>query len=185
MSDTAVINSQAAGRYALALLDLAEESKSLKSVEKSVKALKSMIAGSGDIQAMIASPVFATDDKVAALTALAAKAKLHKDVGNFVGLVAKNHRAAELPSIIDAFEKLVAKKRGTSSAVVTSAKKLTPAQLKSLKANLKKSIGKDVVIETKVDADLLGGFIVKIGSRLYDSSLKTKLDGLKLAMKEV
>ena len=185
MSDTGVINSQAADRYAKAVLELAQETKSLKSVEKNLKSLGNMIAGSPDLRRMISSPVVSEDDKASALTAICVKAKFHKTATQFAGLVAKNRRAAELPQIISAFEARLAKQRGTSKAIVTSAQKLTAAELASLKSNLKKSLGKDVVIETNVDADLLGGFVVKIGSRLYDSSLKTKLEGLKLAMKEV
>ena len=185
MSDTGVINSQAAERYAKAVLELAEDGNSLKTVEKNLKSLQSMIASDANLARMISSPIHSPDDKAAALGAICAKAKFHKTTAQFAGLVAKNHRAAELPQIISAFEARLAKKRGTSSALVTSAQKLTAAQLTSIKTNLKKSLGKDVVVETKVDPDLLGGFVVKIGSRLYDSSLKTKLEGLKLAMKEV
>ena len=185
MSDTGVINSQAADRYAKAVLELAQENKSLKSVEKNLISLKKMIATDANLRRMIDSPVVSEDDKSAALSAICAKAKFHKTTQQFVGLVAKNHRAAELPQIISAFEARLAAQRGTSTAVVTSAQKLTAAQLKSIKTNLKKSLGKDVALETKVDPDLLGGFVVQIGSRLYDSSLKTKLEGLKLAMKEV
>ncbi len=185
MSDTGVINSQAADRYAKAVLELASDNKSLKTVEKNLLAFKKMLSADAKLARVIDSPVFSPDDKASALSAICAKAKFHKTTQQFVGLVAKNRRAAELPQIISAFEARLAAQRGTSSAVVTSAQKLTAAQLKSIKANLKKSLGKDVVVETKVDPDLLGGFVVKIGSRLYDSSLKTKLEGLKLAMKEV
>jgi len=185
VSDTSVINSEAADRYAKAAFELATESKSLKKIEKDLKSLASMMSSNADLGRLINSPVFNPEDQASALMAVCTKAKFSKLTSQFVGTVAKNRRASELPQIISAFEARAARERGTSSAVVTSAQKLTPAQLKSLKLNLKKSIGKDVDIETKVDPDLLGGFVVKIGSRLYDSSLKTKLEGLKLAMKEV
>lgn len=185
MSDTDVIASEAARRYATALLDAAKEGKSLKTAEKDLKTLKSLFASSEDLTRMASSPVFKTEDKVSAVLAMAKKAKLGKLVTNFVGTVAQNGRTAEIPAMIQAFEDIVARERGTSKAVVTSATKLTAAQLASLKSNLKKSLGKSVDIETAIDPDLLGGFVVQIGSRLFDSSLKTKLEGIKLAMKEV
>ena len=185
MSDKSVISSEAADRYAKAAFELASEAKSLKTVEKNLKSLKAMLADNDNLRRLINSPVFNPDDQAQALAAVCAKAKFSKLTSQIVGLIAKNRRAAEIPQIIAAFDARVARERGTSSAIVTSAIKLTAAELTSLKSNLKKSLGKDVDIETKVDPDLLGGFIVKVGSRLYDSSLKTKLEGLKLAMKEV
>ena len=102
----------------------------------------------------------------------------------FVGTVAENRRAGEIPAILSSFEDMLAQRKGSSVAKVTSAQKLTPAQLTSLKSNLKKSLGRPVEVETSVDPDLLGGFIVRVGSQLYDSSLKTKLADLKIALKE-
>lgn len=185
MSNPDVITTEAAGRYAKALFELAEESKSLNTVEKSLAKLKAAFAKNADMQRLIESPVIAIEDQVASLTAIARKAKLGPLVVQFVGLVAQNRRAADLPSIIKAFEDMAARKRGGMIAKVTSAKKLTGAELASLKSNLKKSLGHSVDVETSVDADLLGGFVVRLGSRLYDHSLKTKLEDLKIAMKEV
>ena len=185
MSDTDVIATEAAGRYATALLDLSKETKSLKTVEKDVKALKKLFASSETIQAMASNPVFKIEDKVKAIMALCKSAKIGKTVSNFAGMAAQNRRAAEIPAMLKAFQEQLAKERGASKAVVTSASKLSAAQLASLKTNLKKSLGKSVDIETNIDPDLLGGFVVQIGSRLFDSSLKTKLEGIKLAMKEV
>ena len=184
MSNEIAITSEAAGRYASALLALAEETKSLKSVEKDLKNLKSMFAKNKDLVDVASSPVLANADKAKALLALATKAKLGKLTKNFIGTVAENGRAGELPSIIAAFEKILAERQGSQNAVITSAKKLTAAQVKSIAASLKKSLGHAVSVETKVDPDLLGGFAVKVGSKYYDATLKTKLDGLKLALKE-
>ena len=184
MSNADMITGEAARRYAKALLDLTEETKSLKSVEKDLKTLKGLFVKSEDLRAVASSPVMATTDKVAALMAIVKKAKLGKLVSQFVGTVAENHRAVQLPEIITAFEEMLAKKRGTQNAQVVSAQKLTAAQLNSIKAQLKKSIGRDVSIEASVDPDLLGGFAVKIGSRYFDNTLKTRLEGLKMAMKE-
>ena len=184
MSQSDVITGEAPKRYAQALLELAEDAKSLKTVEKDVKTLKGIFAKSGDMTEMANSPVISLDDKVSALTAIAKKAKLNALTTQFVGTVAKNRRAADIPAILASFEDMVARRKGSQVAKVTSAQKLTAAQLTSLKSNLKKSLGRPVDVETSVDPDLLGGFIVRIGSRLYDSSLKTKLEDLKIALKE-
>lgn len=184
MSNQDVITGEAPHRYALALLDLAEETKSLKTVEKDLKTVKTLFANSEDLRRMASSPVFVVDDKVKSLNAIAKKAGVGKLVSQFIGIVTQNRRASEIPAMISAFEDVLARRRGTQSARVTSAKKLTAAQLTKLKAELKKSIGRTVDIETDIDPDLLGGFVVRIGSRLYDSSLKTQIEDLKLALKE-
>ena len=183
MSKQDVITGEGPRRYASALLDLAEESKSLKVVEKDLKAVKAMFEDSADLRAMATSPVFAIEDKVASLTAIAKKAGLSKVVTQFVGLAAQNRRAHEIPAMIAAFEDALARSRGSEVARVTSASKLTAAQTAKLKAELKKSLGRTVDIETDIDPNLLGGFVVKIGSRLYDSSLKTQIEDMKLALK--
>jgi len=185
VSDQDVITGAVATRYASALYELAVEAKSLKSVEKDVKTLKSLFAKNDDLGRLIANPVFATEDKAQALIAVSAKAKVGKLTSQFIGTVTQNRRSEDLPKIFSAFEALAAKKRGSQIAIVTSAHKMTPAQLASLKTNLKKSTGQSVDVETRIDPDLLGGFVVRIGSRLYDSSLKTKLEDLRIALKEV
>ena len=185
MSDQDLITGEASGRYAQALMELAEESKSLKSIEKDASKLKKIFAGSEPLRSALANPVFATEDKVAVVKSVAMKAKVSKLMTQFVGTVAQNRRADEIHSMFNAFEKLVALKRGSETAKVVSAKKLTAAELTKIKSELKKSLGRTVDVESSVDPALLGGFVVKIGSQLYDSSLKTKLEDLKLALKEV
>ncbi len=185
MSNHDIITGEAPGRYAQALLELAEESKSLKSVEKGVTSLKKVFSGNQQLKDALSNPVFATEDKVAVVTAVATKAKVGKLLTQFIGTVAQNRRAHELSSMFTAFEELVALRRGSETAKVVSAKKLTAAELTKIKSELKKAVGKAVAVETQVDPSLLGGFVVKIGSRLYDSSLKTKLEDMKLALKEV
>ncbi len=184
MSNFEGIVSEAAHRYASALLELAQGSKSLKTVEKDVKILKKLFGKSDDLQALASSPVIADGDKLKALLAVAKKAKLSKLTTQFIGTVVENQRAGDIPAMIAAFEQSVAALRGTQSAEIFSAKKLTPAQLGSIKSQLKKSLGRSVSVETHIDPELLGGFAVKIGSRYFDSTLKTKLEGLKMAMKE-
>ena len=184
MSDTDVITGEAPTRYAQALLELAEEAKSITRVEKDLKSFKAIYESSDDLKRLAQSPVFATEDKVAALTAIAKKAKLSPLMTQFIGTVAGNRRADELPGIISAFTEMLARRRGSQVAKVTSASKLTAAQLTSIKSQLKKTLGRPVDVETSVDPGLLGGFVVRIGSRLYDSSLKTKLEDMRLALKE-
>lgn len=184
MSDTDVITGEAPVRYALALLDLAEDAKALPRVEKDLKSFKAMYESSEDLQRLTTSPAFTTEDKVSALTAVAKKAKLSVLTQQFIGTVASNRRAEDLPGIISAFTEMLARRRGTQVAKITSAGKLTAAQTTAIKSQLKKTLGRPVDVETSVDPDLLGGFVVRIGSRLYDSSLKTKLEDLRLALKE-
>ena len=184
MSNLDVITGEAPHRYASALLDLAEKGKSLKTVEKDLKTVKALFADSAELRRMAASPVYAVEDKVASISAIAKKAKLSKLVSQFIGTVTENRRAAEIPAMITVFENLLALRRGTQIAQVTSAKALTAAQMTKLKSELKKSLGRTVDIDADVDPDLLGGFVVRIGSRLYDSSLKTQIEDLKLALKE-
>ena len=184
MPEQNVITGEAPKRYASALLELATEAKSLNSVEKDVKSLTKMFKDSADLNALANNPVYANEDKVAALMAIATKAKIGKLTRQFVGTVAQNRRAGDLPSILASFTSQLAAQRGTQVAHVISAAKMSAADMQSLKAKLKKSAGKTVTVETTVDPDLLGGFIVQIGSRLYDNSLKTKLEDLRLALKD-
>ncbi|HHL43724.1 MAG TPA: F0F1 ATP synthase subunit delta [Hellea balneolensis] len=184
MSNAEIIMSEAAQRYASALLDLATESKSLKTIEKDVKALRGLFTKSADLMRMVKSPVISDEDKKKALLALAKKAKLSKLSTQFIGTCVQNHRAGDMPQILADFEKMLAKRRGTETADLISAKKLTAAQVNAIKAQLKKTLGKDVALKTHIDPELLGGFIVKVGSRYFDSSLKSKLERMTLAMKE-
>lgn len=184
VSKVDVIASEAAQRYASALLDLAIEAKSLNTIEKDVKKLTSMFSDSDVLSKMASNPVYATEDKVAALTAVAKKAKVSKLTTQFIGTVAQNRRAAEIPAMLQSFTNLLAKHRGTQIAKVTSAAKLTAADLTAIKSKLKKQTGRTVAVEATVDPTLIGGFVVQLGSRLYDNSLKTKLEDLRIALKD-
>ena len=184
MPQTDLVTSEAAIRYADALVELAEETRgALRGVERDMKALGEMFKGSSDLLGVVKSPVISSDDKQKALVAIGKKAGFHPLTNNFLGTVAQNLRAYELPNIVRAFADALARKRGTQIARVTSATKLTTAQTKSIKDKLSKELGKSVELDTSVDPDLLGGFVVRIGSRLYDSSLRTQLDDLKLALR--
>ena len=170
-------------RYALALFDLAKDEKRIPAVEADLKSIKAMLAASADLRTLLGSPKFNAEAKGKGLTAVAAKAKFNSTTQKFLGLLAANGRAGLLASVITSFEALTAIHRGAVSAEVTSAVALTPAQRKDIAAALRKALGKDPEIETRVDPSILGGLKVKVGSRLYDASLKSKLDQLKFALK--
>ncbi|KAG1651769.1 ATP synthase subunit alpha [Nymphon striatum] len=173
-----------ASRYAGSLYELAVSAKAVAPVEKSLGQFESMISKSKDLQRLIESPVFSSDDQTAAINALVDKAKLHPLVKNTLKVVAGNRRLFAIPSIISAYRDIAAEGRGEVSADVTVAKALSAAQTKELKATLKSVAGKNVTLNIIVDASILGGLIVKMGSRQIDTSLKTKLSSLKISLKE-
>jgi F-type H+-transporting ATPase subunit delta len=176
---------QIARPYANALFDLAGDSKALPAIEKSLDGLSKSIEGSQDLKNFLSSPVIASDAKASAMNAVLDKAKLPDLVANTVKVVAANGRLFVLPAIISEFKRMAAEARGEVTAEVTSAAPLSAAQSKSLADTLKKKIGKTVNITSHVDPELIGGLVVKVGSQMIDSSLKTKLTAMKIAMKEV
>jgi F-type H+-transporting ATPase subunit delta len=170
-------------RYAQALFDLALETGQLDSVEADLKALKRMIGESLDLRRLIASPAFSSEDKGKALSAISRQAGFSQTTRKFLGLVAANGRVSALNGVIAAFQRLAARHRGAVAAEVTSAVELTPEQQRSLQASLRQALGKDPEITTRVDPSILGGLRVRVGSRLYDASLRSKLDQMKFALK--
>jgi F-type H+-transporting ATPase subunit delta len=174
-----------AGRYAVALFELSLEAKKLKHVENDLKNFAALLDSSDDLTRLVRSPVFSTQDQQRALEAVLKKAGIKGLTANFLALVTQNRRLFAVRDMIRAFFALLARHRGEVTADVTSATNLSAAQTKSLKAALKSAIGQDVQLDAKVDADLLGGLVVKVGSRMIDTSLRTKLNNLKFAMKEV
>jgi F-type H+-transporting ATPase subunit delta len=174
-----------AERYASSLYELAEQDKSVARVEADLGRFEEMLDGSEDLRRLINSPVFAAEEQAKAIDAIVARAKIDGLTGNFLRVVARNRRLFAVPGMIRAFRRIAAEQRGEIAAEVTSAHALTAAQETELKAALKSVAGKDVAIALTVDPSLLGGLIVKIGSRQIDTSLKTKLNSLKLALKEV
>lgn len=170
-------------RYARALFDLANETGTLKAVAADVAALRRMRADSADLRTLLASPAFTAADKSRALAALAAKAKFSETTRKFLGLLAANGRTSALPDVITAFEALDAAARGAVSAVVTTAAPMSAAQSKAVASALQTALGKAPEIETRVDPALLGGIRVRVGSKLFDASLRSKLDSLKFALK--
>ncbi|SDB05058.1 F0F1 ATP synthase subunit delta [Bauldia litoralis] len=185
MADNSSPVSGLAERYATALFELAEDDKALAELEADVGRFASMHDQSDDLQSFIRSPIYSAEEQLRGVSAVLEKAEIKGLVANFFQLVAKNRRLFAVPGIITAFRRMMAAHRGETTAEVTSAEPLTDAQVSALKAALKDSLGKDVALDARVDPALIGGLIVKVGSRMIDSSLRTKLSSLKLAMKEV
>ena len=170
-------------RYAQALFELAKDGREVAGVEADLKSLKAMLADSPDLRTLVASPGFDAEAKGKGLAAIAAAAQLSATTTKFLGLVAANRRASALPAMIAAFERLAAADRGAVSAEVVTAAPLSDAQTKALAAALRTALGKDPEIETRVDPAILGGVKVRVGSRLFDASLKSRLDQMKFALK--
>ncbi len=184
MSNNEIITSEVADRYATALMDLAPSASALITLEKDLKSFKSLLTNDANLARLAQSPVVSSEDKTRAFVAIAKAAGYSKLTTQFIGTVCENHRAPEFLAIINAFERKLTAKRGIETGELVSATKLSAAQVKAITDQLKKSTGHTVELSTRVDPSLLGGFIVQIGSRYFDSSLKTKLDRLTLAMKE-
>lgn len=174
-----------AARYASALYELADESGVIDAVASDLSNLQTMINDSEDFGRFIKSPVLSRGDQSKGIAAIAEKAQLAPITTKFLGLVASNRRLFALPGMIAGFRAILADRRGEATAHVTSAAPLSETQTASLVDALKKAIGLNVDVAAKVDPSLLGGLIVKVGSRMVDSSLKSKLQRLKLAMKGV
>ncbi len=176
-------NADVGQRYAQALFELAEAQDALGPVEADLSGLKALIAESDDLRRLLSSPAFTAEDKGKGLLAVAEKAGVSPLTSKFIGLLAHNARTAALPEVASAFARLAAEKRGAVAAEITTAVKLTAAQSKGVAAALRQALGKDPEITTKVDPSILGGLRVRVGSRLFDASLKTRLDQLKFALK--
>lgn len=174
-----------ARRYSAALFELADEKHALDAVAGDLAALSRMIADSDDLKSLISSPLMKRADQARAIAAIMSAAQLSELTRRFVGLVAANRRLFALPGIIKAFHKMLADRRGEMTAEVTAAHPLTPAQQASVSEAIKRVVGGKVAIDVKVDPSLLGGLIVRVGSRMIDGSVKTKLQKLQLAMKGV
>jgi F-type H+-transporting ATPase subunit delta len=174
-----------AERYARSLHELAADAKAVPAVENDLSGFEALLGESSDLSRLIKSPVFSAEEQSKAISAILDKAGIGGLAGNFLRVVARNRRLFIVPAIIAAFRRIAAEARGETSAEVTSAHALSADQEAELKAALKSVAGKDVSIAVRVDPTLLGGLVVKMGSRQIDTSLKTKLASLKLALKEV
>jgi F-type H+-transporting ATPase subunit delta len=185
VADTSQVISGVAERYASSLFELALEAGSIDAVSADLNRFQAMIDSSEDLKRLVASPVFSAQDQVKAVVALCEKAGLGGLVPNFLKVVAGNRRLFAVAGMIASFRQIAARHRGEVTAEVISAHALTSEQERDLKAALKGVTGKDVTIAVSIDPSILGGLIVKVGSRQIDTSLRTKLSTLKLALKEV
>ena len=183
MAATEVTVSGAPGRYATALFELAEESNAIDAIGAELALFQTLLDESVDLRRLVRSPVFSAEDQIAALDAIADKVGITGLALNFLRLVARNRRLFAIADMIKAYRALTASARGEISAEVTSAETLGEAHVDALKTAIKASVGRDVDLKLKVDPAILGGLIVKIGSRMVDNSLKTKLQNLRIAMK--
>jgi F-type H+-transporting ATPase subunit delta len=177
------IQASLAGRYATALFELAREERQIESVGASLAGLRRALAESDDLRELTTSPLIGRDTAVKAMVAAAETMGLDPITRNFLGVLAQNRRLAQLPAVIRAFNLLAARHRGEIAAEVTSAHPLSDEQVAALKTNLKARTGQDIAVELEVDPALLGGLVVRIGSQMIDSSIRTKLDTLAHAMK--
>jgi F-type H+-transporting ATPase subunit delta len=174
-----------AGRYAAALFELAREQKQLDQVERDVASFQSLLEGSPDLARLVRSPVIAAEAQARALEAILTRVGISGVTANFLRLIVRNRRLFAIADVLRVFQALLARERGEVSADVTSAHPLSQEQMQVLNDSLKASISKHVQIRTRVDPNLLGGLIVKVGSKMIDSSLRTKLNNLKVAMKGI
>lgn len=183
MEHSGGIQASLGGRYALALFELARDAKQLDKVSKSLESVKALLADSEDFRALTVNPLVSRAEAGAAVTAVAKKLKLDALTANFLGVLAANRRLGETGAAIRAFTQLAAAHRGEITAEIVSAHPLDKKQADALKAKLKAEFTKDVALDLRVDPAILGGLIVKVGSRQVDGSIRTKLNTLANAMK--
>jgi len=172
------------GRYATALFELARDERSIDAVKADLDQFEAMLADSADLKRLVRSPVKFADTQLKALAAVLEQAGITGISANFLKVVTANRRLFAVTGVIRAFRALVAKFKGEATADVTVAETLSDKNLDVLKAALKSVTGKDVALNVKVDRSIIGGLVVKLGSRMVDSSLRTKLNSIKHAMKE-
>lgn len=182
MTSATKVPSTASLRYAAALIDLAEENKSLDKIAKDLNELQSMISNSDDLNMLITSPLLSKAQQDKALAAIAKKAKFQKLTVNFIGVLTENGRLSILSDIINAFEAELATRRGEITVNATVAQDMSEKQKKALQTAISKSIGADVTVKTTVEPSILGGMIVTVGSQMIDDSVARKLERLKAAM---
>ena len=185
MSEPVSISKGIAERYAKAVFDLAIEGKSIKAVEADLAVLEAALGDSRELVALISSPLVTREQQRLAVAALAEKMKLSRIMTGALGLKAEKRRLFILPQFIDALRQLIAEHKGEVTAEVTAAKALTKAQSDKLSKALKAAVGKDVNINMAVDESLIGGLVIKLGSRMIDTSIRARLNALQNSMKEV
>ena len=183
MENSGGIQASLSGRYATALFELARDEKKLDAVSASLATLKAALAESDDFRRLTTSPLVSREEAAKAIAAAAGAMGLDLLTTNFLGVLAKNRRLGQIGAVIRAYSALAANHRGETTADVTSAHPLSADQVEALKTKLKGQLGRDVAIDLTVDPAILGGLIVKVGSRQVDGSIRTKLNTLAHAMK--
>ncbi|MFC3616213.1 F0F1 ATP synthase subunit delta [Lutimaribacter marinistellae] len=185
MSEPASISAGIAERYATAIFEIAKENDDLASLETGVSDMAAALDDSADLRSLISSPLVSRAEQEAAITAIADKMGLVPVLRNSLGLMAQKRRLFVVPQLVRVLREMLAEARGEVTADVTSAKALTKAQMDKLSKTLADSVGKSVNINATVDESLIGGLVVKVGSKMVDSSIRSKLNSLQNAMKEV
>ena len=185
MSETASISAGIALRYATAAFELAKEGGSLDAVERDVDALEAAMTDSSDFRDLVSSPVYTREEQGCAIIAVAERMALSEDVKNLLGLMASRRRLFLLPHLFRALRALVSEEKGQVTAEVAAAAPLTDGQKDRLGETLKSSVGKDIKMIVSVDESLIGGLVVKVGSKMIDTSVASRLAKLQNAMKEV
>lgn len=183
METSSGIQASLSGRYATALFDLARDARTIETVETSLGALRQALAESPEFKRLINSPLVDRKEATRAIAAVGETMALDPTTRSFLGVLAENRRLDVLPAVIRDFRDLAARHRGETTAEVTSAHPLTDDQIDALKQQLRQRMGREVMVDLAVDPDLLGGMIVRIGSIMIDSSIKTRLNSLAHAMK--
>ncbi len=185
MSETAGISTGIAKRYATAVFDLAKEGKAIKALESDVAALEAAMAESADLRTLLTSPLYSREEQSGAIAAVAKKMELSDTTSNVLALLAAKRRLFVLPHLLAVLQDMLSEERGEVMAEVTTAKALTKAQADKLSKTLKAQVGKSVTIKETVDESIIGGLIVKVGSKMIDTSIASKLNALQNKMKEV
>lgn len=185
VSGSASISTGIAMRYATAVFELAKEDGNLEMLEADIAALDTALNRSEDMRMLIRSPVYTREEQAGAITAIAKGLELSGVFTNTLGLMASKRRLFILPALLEALSALLADEKGEITAEVVAAKAMTKSQQEKLAKSLKATVGKDVKISLAVDANLIGGLIVKLGSKMIDTSIRAKLANLQNAMKEV
>jgi F-type H+-transporting ATPase subunit delta len=185
VTDRSTSVSGVAERYAFALFDLAREQSQIPAVEAQLRGVSALLEGSEDLRRLVQSPVFSAEDQERAIGTVADRAGIGGLVGNFLRLVARNRRLFALPGIIKAFSDLAARHRGEVTAEVTSAHPLSDEHVAALKATLREKLGSEVTLLARVNPAILGGLVVRVGSRMIDTSLRTRLMTVRTQLKEV
>ena len=185
LSDQASTSKGVAKRYATALFDLANETDDISSLEKNVETLTQAIDESTDLNSLISSPIYSRDQQKNAIGAIAKKMGVSAVMINTLSLMAEKRRLFVVPTFLSVLNDLISESKNEITAEVVSAQSLSKGQVEKLSKSLKKNFGKDVKINATVDSNLIGGLVVKVGSRMIDTTILAKLNSLQNTMKEV